>query len=278
MNTEEPAIIRMEIGHLEDALALSREAKWNQLAADWICMMEMGQAIGVADPAGRLVASAICLPFGNQFSWVSMVLVTEDWQGHHLATRLLNRCLEILGERGLVPVVDATPAGEKVYGPLGFAGQFRFQRWEHPSVETIGAKSPGLGPADPTAVLKLDEQIFGGQRQPILENLLQRSSAFACMAPSGSGFALGRDGYNAAQIGPISAATDEDAIDMLDHALSHLEGPVFIDACDHQAKFTDRLELYGFKIQRPFLRMAYQRDQLFGQIDHMYAMAGPELG
>ena len=42
-----------------------------------------------------------------------------------------------LAEVAEVPVLDATPAGENVYLPLGFQPHFGFQRWQHDGVEEI---------------------------------------------------------------------------------------------------------------------------------------------
>ena len=72
-----------------------------------------------------------------------MVLVTKEWQKRGFATRLLQTCIERLEENGLVPVLDATPAGENVYRPLGFIPHFSFQRWEHDAVETINTAGAG---------------------------------------------------------------------------------------------------------------------------------------
>ena len=65
---------------------------------------------------------------------------------------------------------------------------------------------------------------------------------------------------------------------MLDRSLAALSGPVFIDACDHQTPFIERLIKLGFRRQRPFLRMAKRQTNYFGETDKMFALAGPELG
>lgn len=274
-------IIELEERHIPGALLLSEEAHWNQVEADWGMMMRAGTALGMEAPDGRLVASALTLPYGAEFGWISMVLVTGDWQKKGLATRLLQSCIERLEKKGLVPVLDATPAGENVYRPMGFVPHFPFQRWEHEAVETINLATEGGGglvPAQTDPVVDRDREIFGGARRLIIESLVSRSAQFSCQDRATKGYLLGRDGRVASQIGPIFCDGEEEARAMLDHALARMSGRVFIDSCDHQSGFIDRLKEYGFKPQRPFLRMAKGRAEYLGIPSKMFAMAGPELG
>ena len=70
-----------------------------------------------------------------------MVLVTADWRRRGLATKLVDACLKAATKRNLTTWLDATPAGAKVYGPLGFTPtlQLRRLRLEKPA---DGAASP----------------------------------------------------------------------------------------------------------------------------------------
>lgn len=276
--TETLDIIRLEPRHLHGALALSEEAHWNQVEADWRMMMTAGQAIGIEAPDGRLIASALTLPYGTRFGWVSMVLVTSAWRQKGLATRLLQTCIDTLEGTGLIPVLDATPAGENVYRPMGFDPHFSFQRWQHSGVENIAMEVVNVdegSTAEPDFVERYDAEVFGGDRPLVLQSLLARSTGFNCRD---DGFLLGRSGRVATQIGPIFATDSECGLAMLDRALLRLRGPVFVDACDHQPEFIARLEELGFTPQRPFLRMAKGRAESFGKSVNMFAMAGPELG
>ncbi len=278
-------IIKLDDRFLADALALSNEANWNQVADDWAMMITAGEAIGFQDTSGRLIASALTLPYGDQFGWISMVIVTQLRQKQGLATQLLNSCIQRLEDKHLVPLLDATPAGENVYRPLGFLPHFGFERWEHEAVENISQtasqrnnKTGMLEKFDPSEIIEKDRKIFGGDRRTIIESLIERSSEFAAVAENNGGFLLGRDGRTATHIGPISANSPKTAIALLNHALTILSGKVFIDACNHQNKFIVHLEKYGFRRQRPFLRMAKGYTNKLGQPEKMFAMAGPELG
>jgi GNAT superfamily N-acetyltransferase len=271
--TEHLSVIELDARHLAGALLLSKEAHWNQVEADWRMMMAAGTAIGMVAPDGRLVASALTLPHGDQFGWVSMVLVTAEWQKMGLATRLLKTCIEKLEGAGLIPVLDATADGQNVYRPLGFEPHFGITRWQREGIEVGTALNNSN--IDPERVYRYDSNIFGGERRVILNSLIERSAGFSCV---NNGYLLGRDGRIASQIGPIYADNPESALAMLDHALSNLQGRLFIDAADHQEEFVARLKEYGFEAQRPFLRMGKGRAEHFGDLSKMFAMAGPELG
>ena len=277
-------IISLDKDHIAGAIALSNEANWNQIASDWSMMIANGNAIGIRDLHGRIIATALSLPYGNQFGWISMVIVTEARRNRGLATLLLNSCIESLEARGLIPVLDATPDGQNVYQPLGFLPHFGFERWEHNAVESIFSKRPsndsirGTSKSDLTKIFEIDLKIFGGNRDFVIQSLFHRSSQFSSIAEGHGGFVLGRDGNNATQIGPISANSSNLAIAMLDRSLAALSGSVFIDACNHQKPFIKRLIKLGFRKQRPFLRMAKGQAKFFGETDKMFALAGPELG
>lgn len=88
--------VALSPAHLSAALALSAEAGWNQTGDDWRLMIRHGRAIGLEAPGGRLVASALALPYGGRFAWISMVLVTADWRRKGLASRLMRSCIDWL--------------------------------------------------------------------------------------------------------------------------------------------------------------------------------------
>ena len=57
-----------------------------------------------------------------------MVLVTANWRRRGVATRLVDACLNAATKHGLTTWLDATPAGAKVYGPLGFTPTLQLRR------------------------------------------------------------------------------------------------------------------------------------------------------
>jgi GNAT superfamily N-acetyltransferase len=96
---------------LPGCLELSIAAHWNQNAADWRLMLEIGRGYGLSLADGTLAASTVTLPYGAAFAWVSMVLVAPEHRRRGYATRLLRRALEDLSAERRAAVLDATPAG-----------------------------------------------------------------------------------------------------------------------------------------------------------------------
>ena len=109
-NTEALAEAPLAEADLAGACALVAEAGWNQNAADWRVFLELGSTIGLKNK-DLLVATAATLPYPSGFGWISMVLVTGAFRRQGIATRLLEKCISRLLDAGMVPVLDATPAG-----------------------------------------------------------------------------------------------------------------------------------------------------------------------
>jgi len=273
----------LETGDLDAACALVSEAGWNQNAADWRIFLELGSAMSVKTGDGRLAATAATLPYPSGFGWISMVLVTGAFRRRGIATRLLERCIERLRAAHSVPVLDATPAGREVYKLLGFRDGWPIQRWRRradgPLPSSNGTRP--LREADWPDVLALDAAAFGCDRSPLLERLRQRSAGFSCIFERDGrvrGFLLGREGRIATQLGPIVADDEAGAAALAAHAIRRLPAPIIVDALERHAAFAAWLAACGFERERPYTRMALERDALFGDPGATIAIAGPELG
>ena len=270
--------LELSLDDVPAALRLSSEAGWNQTAEDWAIFIRHGTVFGLQDPHGALVATAAVLPYAK-FGFVAMVLVTPAWRKRGLATGLVEAAIGSLRGRGLVPVLDATPAGASVYGRLGFKRIFDLCRWER--ITTSGTdRRPGF---EPTAIpslgvfARLDAEAFGAQRSFLLEDFLRRPHTRA-FALGERGFLLARQGYRATQLGPLVAATQSEAVRLLDIALAELDGTLFLDVVDEWTDIAAWLESRGFSRQRPFQRMAFGRTQAFGDPGRLMVAAGPEFG
>jgi GNAT superfamily N-acetyltransferase len=111
------------------ALLLSQEAGWNQVAEDWKIFFTYGRVLGFV-AGGRLVATSAVLPYGPALGWVSMVLVTAEWRRRGLGTRLVADCTAALRDSGRAALLDAVPAAASIYAGLGFAPLCPMERWE----------------------------------------------------------------------------------------------------------------------------------------------------
>jgi len=263
---------------ITDCMALSAEAGWNQTREDWELFLRHGTVFGLLD--GHAVATGAVLPYSNGFAWISMVLVTASRRRARIGTRILGACCAEIARLGLLPVLDATPAGERVYRPLGFELMFNISRWQGYATgrADLPAGLRAMGAADVPTVAAIDAAAFGARRSFLIESLFRRAPQLAFMTEDLSGFVLARPGRIATQIGPIVATDEAAAVALLSAALGSASGPIFLDLVDRWNILTRLLLQCGLTVQRPFARMGLNCHVPFGDPAHLFVVAGPEFG
>ncbi len=270
---------RLGEADLPGALALSAEAGWNQVAEDWRLFLRHGAVHGLRGADGAWQATGAVLPYGP-FGWISMVLVTAAARGRGLGTAVLREAMAVLAAAGQVAFLDATPAGERIYRPLGFRPVLPLMRWRG-EAQDAAALPAGLRPveaADLPALAALDAAAFGAPRSAILADLHRRAPDAALMLADGTGFILARPGRQATQLGPLVAEDEATAARLLDGALGQVRGPVLLDLPQRWSGLAASLAGRGFREERPYLRMALGRESGFGDEARTFLIAGPELG
>jgi len=272
---------------VDSGLALSDGAGWNQTGGDWSLFIRHGRAIGLRDAGGGWVATAAAFPYGRDRGWISMVLVADAWRHRGLASRLMDDCVAHLRAAGIVPVLDATPAGAAVYRRIGFVPGFEIDRWERLASSAdaerppIGKSSPA-GLADLDALVALDTAATGLDRRFLLADFLSRPETRAWRADRGRGFVIARAGRRATQIGPLAASDVAQAAALLDTAIAAASRdagrPIFLDLPRAHRSLAERLERQGFVRQRPFVRMSLAATEAPRLGNGMFVLAGPEFG
>ena len=181
-------------GDAEALCPLSVEAGWNQVAADWRLMLELGRGFGVRGADGTWIGSALALPLGPAVTWLSMVLVTQPARKQGLGTRLLSRTLAEVEAGGSRAGLDATELGRPIYLPLGFCDSFPLSRW-HAGSGVRQAVAPPRGVIiraatidDLPAIGAYDRPRSGFDRAAILANLLSRAPGLAHVAQASGWF------------------------------------------------------------------------------------------
>lgn len=292
----------LDFRHVAAAMELqSRSADWNENEADWRYMLANGEARGISLDDGTLLASTVVLPYAeataDPFAWISMVLVRPEHRRRGFASRLLRGAIAELAQRRLTPILDATPAGRAVYLREGFHDTWGFTRYRRDprqsahsqrARESPPSESPrragairAIAQADWPSLVALDRSAFGANREPLLRAFAERLPEAALVARSEGrvdGYVLGRDGRKACQIGPLIARDVGTARLLLDAALAHLPGPLYIDVADRHQAMRPWLDAAGFTFQRPFTRMVHGGRVAPGDAATVVAVAGPELG
>jgi len=278
---------RLAAADAEGLCPLSIEAGWNQVAADWRLMLNLGQGFGVRGDDGRWIGSALALPLGPSLSWISMVLVTGPARGRGLGTKLLSRALAEAEANGAAAGLDATELGRPIYLPLGFRDAFTLSRW-HVGEGARQVVPPPAGltvrPAQREHAARIaayDGPRSGFARGAILEHLLGRAPRLAHVAlrPDGTlaGYVLGRDGYRRPHVGPLVADDEAIGLALLSSAVAAAAEPPLVDVPDHHAVIRGWLVEQGGSAPRRFTRML-RGDVVADDAAHVFALAGPELG
>ncbi|PWT70376.1 MAG: GNAT family N-acetyltransferase [Proteobacteria bacterium] len=278
--TEQAVIQHLEPLAIADALVLTVEAGWNQTAEDWAFFIAHGTVFGARDAGGKLIATAAVLPYSAGFAWVSLVIVAKSHRRQGLGTRMLNQCVSLLRERALVGMLDATPAGAKVYAPLGFRTIMGLNRWEGMGGAVVDRGEPvrPLASSDVDRIARFDAIAFGAPRNTLLANWWSRAGTRGFELADEIGYGLIRRSRIASQLGPVVAATESSAIVLLDAAIASMPGAVFVDVPEQWADIGAYLSTRGFAVQRPFQRMALGIDRPYGEPARVFAIAGPEYG
>lgn len=262
---------RMTLDDIGRGLELCRAAGWNQTERDWKFFVGQTRAGCLVDEVdGRVVGTSATLDYGDEFAWLAMVLVDPEVRGQGVGTRLLNESIRILAGRKSIRL-DATPAGERVYRPLGFKEEFALARYERSAGQTESEACPPVTDADWPSILELDRKAFGSGREPMLRWLAQGAPDLA-MA-TGDGYCFGRHGHRFDHIGPVIARSAESAWRLLAAALARCSRETVVDApVEHE----EVLAGFGFNKQRPFLRMSLGEPPVF-DASLNYAITGPEF-
>lgn len=253
---------------------------------DWRHMIGAGIAFGQSD-GDQLVASTVVLAYDQRLAWIGMVLTAESHRGRGLATANLRRAIALCRENGWIAGLDATPAGEPVYEPLGFRGVFGLQRFVAPRVRRLAprrrelAVRPLVTSVDLDAVATLDGRVFGAERRQLLSYLRRVQPERALIAEARGklvGFVFARPGRSTLHIGPLCADGPNTAKALLTQALGGYDQPVSTDVPDEQNEFAGFLRELGFEPARPFTRMVLDDELEPGETERCFAIAGPEFG
>lgn len=285
---------RLTPADIPQGVALTADAGWNQIDADWRMMLALGDGLGFVAGDGTLVATAIVLPYPEpapartqKFGWISMVLVSPSWQRRGLARWMLQRCIGALQGAGYMPMLDATPAGREVYRKLGFVEGMEIQRLEAPRLSGISLEMSGGRLYVPMFEDRVadaawfDRSIFGADRTGLIAAIRKRDLPAYIAERDGAvdGIAMLREGRRAFHLGPVLATEPGIAAQILSpFGMYTRDRPVFMDVPVHQTAFIAALTAAGFKLQRKLTRMYLGAKAPGAMPERCFGIAGPELG
>jgi len=282
-----PPIRSLGPADLERCCEMSTQANWNQTARDWEYLFEHALTYGVDLPDRGLMGTAVAWPISPRRAWINMVLVDEDCRGQGLAKAMFEACLSDLKAKGIIAFLDATEMGARVYRKFGFKESNELVRLKGNAAQLQEAQSAkgaisGGTSDDLEAMTRLDEEVLGGNRGSFLQRLLTEAPALSfCHRDESNepdGFALGRHGRAATQIGPVIASELADAQALILTAAESIDGTVYLDVPIVATELKEWLLARGFEIERSFLRMGLDGGEIATDWSRYYAIAGPDYG
>lgn len=273
----------LSVGDLDTARKLSTQAGWNQVSADWMRFLTLSRGCfaGIVDDV--LVATTAVITYGNDVSWIGMVLVDERYRSQGYGSEIFERGLDYaLEEGGDVIGLDATHLGEPIYRKYGFECVGPVFRWEGtlpPAGCATEARNPSerieqVSTENVDLVCDFDRGQTGVDRSRLLRELLGESDVRGYLArdsTTSTGYAIVRPGRTHWQIGPIVTARPE-TIDPLLRAVTVDFGghDMIVDAPDRTA-ISSSLEKLGLSEDRELVRMTHPEPTAVLTTDSVYA-------
>ena len=287
------AAMRLRIMTMADipaGMRLKEIAGWNQTAADWKRFLEASpEGCFAAEEDGKVCGTATTISFENRFAWVGMVLVDPEYRNRGIGTRLLERAIEHLHDLKIPAIkLDATPQGKPLYEKLKFVSEYEIERWTLRRSSSEAAKAPGSGVRHSVSqgllesIYKTDQEIFGADRSLLLKSLHEDAPEFTSgiwNAGVIEGYAFGRRGSFADQLGPWMARDASTARQLLETFLAHSwRELVVVDYLKSNAIAGGLLKTLGFSYSRALTRMYRGSNNHPGRSELLCAILGPEFG
>lgn len=263
------------------AHGLSRGAGWNQTRADWERFLTLGhEGCFLVECDGRPAGTATTICYGTELAWIGMVLVHPDFRRRGLGTELLRRAIAYLREeRGIVCVcLDATPEGRPLYEGLGFQALWGLRRWHREAGVKAGGAASSLLLSLSGQSLALDRGVFGVDRSALLCSLAKGSLGGVSRPDRSFGFV--REGERAIYLGPVTAASTETGLAVIEELVSICPSDrgIFWDLPDENEAAARLAAALGFQPVRELTRMWLGDRPFAGDPARTFGLAEPALG
>jgi GNAT superfamily N-acetyltransferase len=274
---------------IDDCVALSTQAGWNQLANDWRRLLWLwpAQCLG-AELHDQIIATGTLATYASNVGpvgWIGMILVEEAHRGRGVGTAITRAVLNLADRMGVRQLgLDASDQGQPIYASLGFVASAQVNRWSGAAAIDEQRYWKREKP-DWRRLANFDRCASGVDREALLRDFdADTEMLLACVGGENEmrGYGILRPGRTAWHIGPLVAEDQSAASDILDQLISKPNQPpsetAIIDVIEGsavEALLRDR----GFVISRHLTRMckpASRRPPIAGP--NVHAAAGFELG
>jgi GNAT superfamily N-acetyltransferase len=244
MTAQQITLETMMPEHLDGAVELSRQVGWPHRREDWGLVQSLSHGI-VALDKGRVLATILMTPYGDDAATINMVIVDASMRGRGVGRQLMEEALAKAGARTCYLV--ATKEGLSLYQKLGFVATGEI-------VQHQGEASPADAPAhvswsekgDHACLVALDRAAYGHDRSALMR-LLRECAKFAVIRDQSSvqTFAAIRAFGRGLAIGPVVARNDTEAKALIEFLLAHQPGTFVRIDTDTRANLAEWLTSRG---------------------------------
>ncbi|GHH38423.1 GNAT family N-acetyltransferase [Streptomyces candidus] len=281
---------RLTLRDLTACADLGEDRDWPRTEHAWGLLLTAGTGYGIDDPDAdgtSLIATCTLTTYGADaphapaYAVVGMVLVAERHARQGLGLRLLRHALARAGDAQVS--LYATEEGRGLYARLGFTaggraetlrGHFR-SAGPPPSIATRPAT-----PADLTALIRLDTEVFGHDRTAMIARL----PAFADQLRVAEdrtgllGYAAAWPDRHTQTVGPLIARDTDTAKALVASLASGTDRPLRIDVDEHHTQLCEWLRSHGLATAARQTVMTYGAPGLPGDPHRRFAPLSKATG
>jgi len=267
---------------LDGVAGLVGAVRWPHRPADIAMLMQLGHGLLAQDRAdGSTLGAGLWWPFGERLARVGLVIIAPDSQGRGIGRRLMEALLDAAAPRSVALL--ATAAGQPLYEKLGFrvvGGNCQHQGEYRGDPGGAAGRDPRIRAAaadDMAALLALDAAAFGERREPALRHLAEAGRTFVLAEDGGvTGYAMERGFGRGSVVGPIVAASEDDAIALFRAAAR--PGFARVDRTVDAGQFGRYLDGCGLTLCDESPAMLRGDPLPLGAAGRIYAMSSHALG
>ncbi|MFE7644625.1 GNAT family N-acetyltransferase [Streptomyces phaeoluteigriseus] len=215
---------------------LSEDRGWPREEHKWGLLLTAGKGYGIDDPDGGLVSACVVTEYGPHgrpsLGAIGMVLVAERHARQGVGRRLMRHITSVMSTTPLT--LHATPNGRPLYEELGFKTTGRAEMMvgrfspggAEPRVSTRAATAEDL-----TTILRLDEEVFGTDRTPVIARLPAFADQVRVAEDDGRivGYAAAWPNMDTHVVGPLIARDTETAKSLVASLAEHTDRPLRTD-------------------------------------------------
>ncbi|MET7405109.1 GNAT family N-acetyltransferase [Streptomyces parvulus] len=281
MPTPSPAsapIRRLTLRDLTACADLSEDRGWPREEHKWGFLLTAGKGYGIDDPGGGLVAACTVTEYGPHeqpsLAAIGMVLVAERHARRGIGRRLMRHVVAALGTTPLT--LHATPSGRPLYEELGFkvTGRALMVRGRFaPAGSGSGIATRAATAEDLTAIVRLDEEVFGADRTHIVTRLPAFADQLRVAEDGGRiiGYAAAWPNMDTHVVGPLIARDTETAKALIASLAARTDRPLRTDIDARHEELLAWVQERGLAVIAPNAVMTYGITDLPGDWNRRFA-------